>query len=269
VPRATVDPNLHPMKRRAIRSRHGLPVFLRNSSVAALFEEVCLYVATPELLREEPGLTQLAFTRLLDWLDGGDESGGRTYLEIRGRLVAYFERRNRPFADDLADETLGRIARTLEASGSIAVTPPARYCYVVARFVLLEDLRHERRHVPVHEGAGVGHERARVDSDAVDSQERRLACLDRCLYRLKPEQQELAIEYYRDVRRERIERRRRLAERLGISMNALGIRASRIRDALEACIRDCCGEAGDAAARTRPQEPASVPAGETERESTW
>jgi hypothetical protein len=33
-----------------------------------------------------------------------------------------------------------------------------------------------------------------------------------------------------------------LAERLGITMNALGIRACRIREALEACVQACCRE---------------------------
>ena len=46
----------------------------------------------------------------------------------------------------------------------------------------------------------------------------------------------MIVEYYCDARRQKIERRRELARRLGISMNALCIRAYRIRDALEACV---------------------------------
>ena len=106
-------------------------------------------VLTREVGRDESILTHVAFTRLLEWLDDGTDSGGETYLEMRRRLVAYFDRRNRPAADELADETLNRIGRTLEKSGSIAVTPPARYCYVVARFVLLEDVRRGRRYIQV------------------------------------------------------------------------------------------------------------------------
>jgi hypothetical protein len=85
--------------------------------------------------------TETAFGRLLEWLDDGVDSNGETYLEIRRRLVSYFDRRNRLSADELADETLSRIGRTLEKDGTIAVRPPARYCYVVAKFVLLEDIR--------------------------------------------------------------------------------------------------------------------------------
>jgi DNA-directed RNA polymerase specialized sigma24 family protein len=182
---------------------------------------------------------------LLDWLDDGKESDGGTYLEMRRRLVAYFERRGRLSADELADETLNRIGRTLEKDGVIATTPPARYCYVVAKYVLLEDVRRERRHVPLDESRGSGATDRRLltrpDSGAAPSlREQRLECLDCCLQGLKPEQRDLVVEYYRDTKRQKIDRRRELAARLGISMNALGIRAWRIRSALESCVETCC-----------------------------
>src|SRR4051812_42100284 len=91
-------------------------------------------VLTEESLRQDPTLTPLAFKRLLEWLDEGVDSCGERYLEMRRRLVSYFERRNRPSADELADDTFNRIGRTLEDAGVIQTRPPARYCYVVARF---------------------------------------------------------------------------------------------------------------------------------------
>ena len=120
---------------------------------------------TQEVLREEPGITQNAFARLLAWLDDGVDSDGERYLEMRRRLVGYFDRRGRPAADELADETLNRIARTLVEAGAIAVRPPARYCYVVARFVLLEDLRRQRRQVPLDESRNTRVVRWRAESD--------------------------------------------------------------------------------------------------------
>jgi len=56
---------------------------------------------------------------LLKWLDGGADSGGERYLEIRRRLVSYFDRRNCTSPDELADETLNRVARRLEEKGAI------------------------------------------------------------------------------------------------------------------------------------------------------
>ena len=199
---------------------------------------------TQELLREAPILTQLAFTRLLEWLDDGVDSHGDRYLEMRRRLVSYFDRRNRRNADELADETLNRIRRTLEQTGVIATKPPARYCYVIARFVLLEDLRRCRRHVPFDEPRNIEASRSRgtcVDesSERLMLREDSLDCLDHCLGQLKLERRDLVIEYYRDAHRQRIDRRRDLATRLGITMNALAIRACRIRDALLSCVEDC------------------------------
>ena len=192
--------------------------------------------ALTQLDRSDSGTSQTAFTRLLRWLDEGSDSHGERYLEMRRRLVAYFDRRNRPAPDLLADETFDRIARTLEESGHIKVTPPARYCYVVARFVLLEDIRANRRSVPLDE--------ARITPLHVmtrdgDDGERSMDCLNRCLDRLKPQDRELIVEYYRDAKRERIDRRRALAGRLGITMNALGIRAWRLRASLESCVGAC------------------------------
>ena len=204
-----------------------------------------MHVLTQEVFREDEALTQLAFTRLLEWLDQGVESHGERYLEMRRRLVAYFDRRNRPSADELADETLNRVGRTLATDGTIDIQPPARYCYIVARFVLLEDLRRDRRYVNVDQpldmmsSTAVGGRPFESDERAI-IKEQRLDCLDRCLDELRPAQRQLVIEYYRDARRQRIERRRDLATRLGISMNALGIRAYRLRDTLMACVEGCC-----------------------------
>ena len=195
-------------------------------------------------LREERVLSPLAFNQLLSWLDDGADSQGEAYLEMRRRLVAYFDRRNRLAADDLADEVLNRVARTLETDGFIATRPPARYCYVVARFVLLEDIRHERSGGRTGDtwAVDVGTirypRRAEPDEEATTT-EQRLACLDRCLQELRADQRELVIEYYRDSKREKIERRQALARSLGITMNALAIRASRIRASLEACVTAC------------------------------
>jgi DNA-directed RNA polymerase specialized sigma24 family protein len=201
-------------------------------------------VLTQQVEREESTLTEVAFTRLLEWLDDGTDSGGETYLEMRRRLVAYFDRRNRSAPDALADETFNRIGRTLEKSGSIATRPPARYCYVVARFVLLEDLRRERRYVPFDDVRGANaiewRWTAGTDDAAAFAQERRFDCLDCCLRKLSPQQRALVVDYYGAAEGLRIDHRRDLATRLGITMNALGIRVCRIRSALETCVDACC-----------------------------
>jgi DNA-directed RNA polymerase specialized sigma24 family protein len=202
-------------------------------------------VSAPDGSRKESSLTPLAFGRLLQWLDDGVDSHGERYLEMHRRLVSYFERRNRRAADELADETLRRIGATLEETGVIRTTPPARYCYVVARFVLLEDIRREPRQIPFDEAwpAAAGHGGAVAASDdTATSNEQRLECLDRALQELRAEERELIIEYYGNAQRQGADHRRRMAERMGISKNALGIRALRIRERLMRSVTSCWKE---------------------------
>src|SRR5262245_62157767 len=51
-------------------------------------------------------LTAEAFRQLLEWLDAGEDSGGEKYLEMRRRLVSFFDRKNCLAPEELADETL-------------------------------------------------------------------------------------------------------------------------------------------------------------------
>lgn len=198
---------------------------------------------TEQVFREDSGVTQIAFGRLLEWLDDGAPSDGARYVEIRERLVAYFERRNCPDPDELADDTFNRIARTLEEQGVIRTTPPAKYCYVVARFVLLEDARRRRRHVHLQQPSAIDATPAVLplagasrERELAAAQEQDLDRLDGCLQQLRTDQRELIVEYYRESRRPKIERRRELARQLGVSANALAIRVYRIREALTACM---------------------------------
>lgn len=97
-------------------------------------------------MRSQGPLSKVAFSRLLAWLHEGAAGNAEPYLEMRRRLVSYFDRHNRQMPDDLADETLNRIGRNLEKGAAFAIAPPARYCYWVARSVLLEDRRRDQEH---------------------------------------------------------------------------------------------------------------------------
>src|SRR5215813_1194376 len=99
-------------------------------------------------------LSEQAFARLLAWLDEGTDSRGERYLEIRRRLVLYFDRKNCLSPDELADETLNRVARRLEEETAIITDAPAHYCYIVARFVLLEALRKRRQERSLDDAPG-------------------------------------------------------------------------------------------------------------------
>lgn len=193
-------------------------------------------------MKKNWSLTESAFQQLLAWLDEGVCTEGDRYLEIRRRLVQYFDRRGCLAADDLADETLNRAARKLAEVGQIENVAPAQYCYVLARFVFLEYIRRpgqkdsEFDETARLEGVAGGSFRPDAES-AGETRERSLGTLSRCLEKLPPADQRLILEYYQGDKREKIDRRSKLAERHGLTLNALSVRACRIRNKLEQCVK--------------------------------
>lgn len=191
-------------------------------------------------------ITPSAFDQLLNWLDENENSDGRKYLEMRERLVTYFDRKNRPNPDELADETLNRVARRLEEEQIVSETP-AKFCYIVARFVFLESLRNvDKANLSLDDVMQKNQEQqivaAESDSEKKDLKEKMLDCLESCVGKLEAQSREIILNYYFGTERIKIENRRALAQKLNISSNALTIRACRIRDKLEACVKKCAGE---------------------------
>ena len=184
-------------------------------------------------------LDEAAFHRLLEWLDQGAESNGERYVEIRERLVSYFGRRNCPAPDDLADETLNRVARRLEEQVAIDDVGPAHYCYIVARFVLLESLRERAREAASLNDIRAGLQSTDRPDEGAAERERTMECLERCLAASSAAERELIREYYRTDEGAAKVQRKRLAERLALTPNSLAIRAWRLRHRLERCVREC------------------------------
>ena len=103
--------------------------------------------AFPKQLKSNWQLDARAFHQLLTYLDEGSGSEGQRYLQIRERLVAYFDRKNCLNPDELADQTLNRVARRLQEEGQIQGETPAKYCYTVARYIFHEYLRRSKKEV--------------------------------------------------------------------------------------------------------------------------
>lgn len=194
---------------------------------------------------EEYVPTKAAFRNFLNWLDSGSESDGRAYLEMRRRLVAYFDRKNCASPDDLADETLSRVSRRLDEEGKIETETPAKYCYTVARYVFLEHLRSGGNNVVAIDNYMGGPKSLKLiasDDSSAQEREEMLNCLDECSAKLDPKDREMILQYYVGEERAKIDNRRSLAEKLGVSTNALTIRACRIRRRLEECVRKCAAQ---------------------------
>ena len=173
-------------------------------------------------------LTREAFERLLAWLHPDRDSAGYRYEDIRDRLIKIFAQRQCQEAEDLADETINRVAKKVTETDLIATYQgdPALYFYGVAKKVFKEHLaRKPDAAIPVP-----------MPSDDLESQ---YECLEACLDGLSSDSRELILQYYQEAKRRKIDHRKRLAERLGIGATALRIRACRIRAVLDECIHEC------------------------------
>jgi len=181
-------------------------------------------------------LTSEAFTKLLARLDPDRERAGEKYEDLRRTLIKFFEWRGAPFPEDHADETLNRVARKLDEG--VEVKNVGGYCYEVARRVCLEVRRgNDSRRDPLETDP---HNTASADAaDSALERELLLDCLEECLSRLPDESRALIVEYYQNEKRNRIGRRKVLAEALGLRREALANRAQRLRDKLEQCVTRC------------------------------
>ena len=77
-----------------------------------------------------------------------------------------------------------------------------------------------------------------VDTESDETQER-IDCLRQCLAALPQKSRDLITEYYEGEGSAKINRRKNLASNLGMQLNALRIRACRLREKLEECMGRC------------------------------
>ena len=182
-------------------------------------------------------LTQVAFDKLLNAFSVDREEAGLQYELTRRKVMRYFDWRGIEPADDYADETLNRVARRIDEGQQIDSL--ISYIYAVARLVYMEALKQrERAPIPLPDEP----DRLREKPAVVIEPDERLVCLDGCLESLTADNRKLIVDYYQEERRAKIELRQELADRLQIPLNALRIRAHRIRLSLEKCITNCLQE---------------------------
>jgi DNA-directed RNA polymerase specialized sigma24 family protein len=99
------------------------------------------------------------------------------------------------------------------------------------------EARRDREHAPIALDDAIHDLREEITQEM--EQDPRVVCLDRCLESLPPQNRYLIVNFYEEEKRAKIELRQDLADRLQISINALRIRAHRIRVSLEECISTC------------------------------
>lgn len=190
----------------------------------------------PPTLKKNWELTPSAFAGLLAGLDADPETAAEKYVVLQRKLARFFAWNNaRQPAEELANHVLDVVARKL-AEGE-RISNLNAYCNEVARRVLKDSFKQpEQVELGMWVETNPSHRR---DGDEAREQEGRLACLEQCLGVLSADNRALIMDFYRGEGRVRIERRQRLAQRCGISRNALGNRVQRLLDKLEQCVSRC------------------------------
>ena len=186
-------------------------------------------------------LTTQAFEKLLSAFSLDREDAAARYEVMRQKLIRYFDWRSIEPADAYADETINRVARRIDEGQQIENL--SGYFYGVARMVSKEALK-DRDRAPV--GIDDAPQTIRQQIPEQVEPDVRVICLDRCLESLPPDNGRLIIDYYQEERRAKIELRQELADSLHIPLNALRIRAHRIRVSLQKCITNCLQQASSA-----------------------
>jgi DNA-directed RNA polymerase specialized sigma24 family protein len=189
-------------------------------------------------MNDEASWTQELFDSLLSWLDHDRQKAGDKYLSIRRGLVKIFTCRGCSDADGLADKAIGRVMSKVKVISPTYLGDPALYFYGVAQNVYLE----ERRKPPVDDSIRLEILPSYVPPLDEDL-EQQYYCLERCMEQLPEENRRLVLEYYENEKGAKISNRKRLASDLGIALNALRIRAHRIRASLQRCMDACVEKA--------------------------
>jgi len=183
-------------------------------------------------MKKQRALTQPEFDRLLAWLDADRGRAADKYEVIRRGLIELFDGRGCTDSEHLADKTINTVARRVEEIQPSYLGEPAPYFYGVAKRLLHEYYR-DTKTVPLETSF------ASPEVEDFEVREQRFECLESCLEQLSALDRETIITYYLEAKRARIDLRQGLTGRLGVSSNALRVRAHRIRKNLEKCIVLC------------------------------
>lgn len=166
-----------------------------------------------------------AFDALLQALEPEALSPQEGFRRCRSRLVRFFAWRRCDDPENLADETISRLVKNIQAGREISADHPYRYVRAIASHVFYEYLRAKKK-----SGIETDIDELR-DLPAPEGTE---DCWTLCLAQLPPHKREFLAEYYLDsIDREQFAREK------GLTINALRLTVFRYKAALKLCVENC------------------------------
>ncbi|HSE19837.1 MAG TPA: hypothetical protein VLB46_22440 [Pyrinomonadaceae bacterium] len=172
------------------------------------------------------------FSRLLTFLCADDpEEAGRLYLRLHQKLEGFFRTRGVADPATAADDTLDRAGRRI-ADGA-DVPNVYNFCLGIARFIIKEGWRINTRESTAFLEFLEQHQYATAE------QLDRFSFMKTCFEQLPLYERDLLNSYCAAPRGQaRAKHRRELAERLNLTVSALRIKVTRLRQGLGDCVRE-------------------------------
>ncbi len=182
-------------------------------------------------------LTQETFEFLLARLGDDREQAGVRYEALRLKLSFYFETRNCAMPEMLVDETINRLAKKITSEEEVLNLES--YALTIARFVWLESRREEISvsldSIFLEDDRQIVTQREREEIARLNEEDR-LNLMRKCVLALPEPMRQMLHEYYQGSGQAQAEQRKKLAEKLGISENALYLKVFRVRQKLAATL---------------------------------
>jgi len=171
------------------------------------------------------------FSRLLTFLCPDDPNeAGRRYLRLHQKLEGYFRTRGVADTSAAADEALDRAGRRIAEGTNVPNVD--NFCLGIARFIIKEGWRFNTRESAAFLQFLEQHEHATAEQ--ID----RFSLMKTCFDQLPDYDRNLLNSYCVAIRGQaRAKHRRELAEGLNVTVSALRIRVTRLRQGLDDCLK--------------------------------
>ncbi len=188
-------------------------------------------------------MSQEELDKLLNWLGPNRELAAAEFIRIRRMLTSIFLSRGCINADELADETIDRVAAKIKEIETDYKGEKRTYFVGVLRNVYKESLRVDR-----NKNRAFGLMKTEMDIDELQNHEesktRRAECLKKCLKKLKKKHRQIILGYYQPSGgKEKIIGHKILAKKFSKSVKSLRVQVFRIKEKLFECVESCLVEA--------------------------
>lgn len=176
-----------------------------------------------------------SFEEILAWLNPDRDVAANMYVQLRHDLAKLFIWGRCADPEGMTDEAFDRVAKKVHDVRQTYEGDPRLYFRAVANNLIKENFKKIKTHVSLEDVDPPQQQTIETTEEMVDIED----CLQSCLRKLDNEKRRLILAYYAKEKQAKIDYRHELAQRLGISVETLRVRAFRIRASIEGCIEIC------------------------------